>query len=61
MTLLAHPFESWVLFLMPLLLDEQGLAALFAQITGVFPKLVLFPLGHPALDENAFRILSYCQ
>lgn len=57
-SLFPHPFKLRVISAMLLLLDHQHLAAFLADILGVLPQLILFPLGHPALNQDILGILE---
>lgn len=57
-TLFPHPLKLRVVSAMLLLLDHQHLAAFLADVLGVLPQLILFPLGHPTLDQDVLGILE---
>jgi hypothetical protein len=59
LALVAHKYKILiVMMVMVPILDNKQLCPLFTNVLGMLPELILFPLWHPSLDQNKFRILS---
>lgn len=59
--LLTHPLEAGVIVvvvMVALFLNQQSLASLLAQLTGMLPEVVLLPFWNPALDKYVVGILA---